>query len=151
MRPPIILYSVFVEEFLVWFASPHEVSTLIQFLCLRCTRQFKLEHTEWIAYLAPGSALLLFACSTTGLTNYVRQRVFMVTPPRIVLIVMRASVVLWAFLTVVSIFFLQSAFEAITFENGQGDLVELYRNKLLVAELIAAVTLFQLFRPSWER
>lgn len=146
MRPPIITYGLFCEELLLWLFNPLGVNTLIQFLCLRFARQFEIDRTDWVVYLAPGIGLLLFASSSAQFTSWVRHRIFVTASPRMVLLAMRMSVVLWAVLALIALCALRAVYHHVSHGN-EGDLVELYTNKPLVLTIITVITLFQLLRP----
>ncbi len=148
MHPPILTYGLFLEEIAIWLINnPTGGNTLVQLLCMRFCRQFQISNTEWVAYVAPGFGLLLFAMSTSRITSWLRSSLFSAVPTRVALIAMRLGAVLWMVLMGVLVYAGYVIYHHIS--HGQtGDLVELYTNKVLILTIIVAITFNQLLSPS---
>lgn len=147
MRPPIFTYGLFLEEFVIYLLNPSGVNTLVQFLCLRFSRQFQITNTDWIIYVAPGFGLLMFAMSTSGIISWVRFGLFSAVPTRVALIAMRLGTVLW--IALMGVFAYAGCIVYHHISHGESlDLVELYSNKALLLTIVLAVTFTQLLIPS---
>ena len=150
MRPPIISYLLFLEEFFAWLLNPIGICTLSQFLALRVVHQFNIPSAGWIQFLAPGVGLFFFFVASKSFIAWVRQRVFAVVPTRIALITMRMALFFWFVLSAIFVYAGAIVFHIVA-NPQQGDLVELYISKPLIFTLVTAITLYQLMAPSTDK